>query len=263
MKEEATRTLLFGIFVVAARPLTAAQTVALAKPLKISATNVKSHLTRMVAGGVLLRSGPVRLAKYTPSHRQTNVIEGILSRLEDASAEPWDRTWLMLTLQMPRRRSDRDHLRMLLLLDGFRPLSPNTFVRPAWPERSALDRARSFLQLARGVCVRGAVIPSPTPPNLATMYDLNRLDRAAHNLARKLRNWRFPPNSPANAFAVRLRAGGLFAHLIRYDPRLPAPIWRGRNGIRDLVRAYKNFEARISPVADAFLRSVLAKGLRT
>jgi DNA-binding transcriptional regulator PaaX len=263
MKEEATRTLLFGLFVVAARPLTAAQTVALAKPLRISASNVKSHLTRMVAGGVLLRSGPVRLAKYTPSRRQTNVIQGILSRMEETPAVPWDRTWFMLTLQMSRRRSDRDHVRALLLFDGFRPLSQHTFVRPAWPEDWALDRVQRFLQLARGVCVRGALTPSSTPGDLAAMYDLNRLDRAANHLARKLRNWRFPANSPASAFAARLRAGGMFAHLIRHDPRLPAAIWRGRNGIRNLVRAYKQFEARISPLADVFLHTVMAKDVRT
>ena len=39
--------------------LTAAQLIRLAKPLGVSATNVKSHLTRMVADGILEREGPI------------------------------------------------------------------------------------------------------------------------------------------------------------------------------------------------------------
>src|SRR3954464_15807605 len=93
------RTEIFGLFVVTGRPLLAAQVIALARPLGISATNVKSHLTRMVADGSLRRSGPVRKGGYAPTEGRENMIAAIRERL-DSPAEKWDGTWIMLSLQL-------------------------------------------------------------------------------------------------------------------------------------------------------------------
>ena len=49
MDESSTRSLLVGILVLAKRPLTAPEIVALGRPLRLSATNIKSHLTRLTA----------------------------------------------------------------------------------------------------------------------------------------------------------------------------------------------------------------------
>src|SRR4051812_21368198 len=76
-----SRSIILGILVVAGRELSAAQLIRLAAPLKLSASNVKSHLSRMVAEGSLERSGPARLASYLPSPSQRPVIEGIQARL--------------------------------------------------------------------------------------------------------------------------------------------------------------------------------------
>ena len=78
-----TRTALFGLFVVAGRRLTTPQVIRLAAPLGVSATNVKSHLTRLVAEGVLERSGPPRQATYWPSARHATVVTRIEERLRD------------------------------------------------------------------------------------------------------------------------------------------------------------------------------------
>src|ERR1700721_4005301 len=81
MVKDSTRTLLFGIFVMSGRRMTAAQVIALARSIGVSATNEKSHLTRMVADGALQRSGPVRRALYWPSRSQAWIVEGILGGL--------------------------------------------------------------------------------------------------------------------------------------------------------------------------------------
>src|SRR5438045_2667821 len=67
MDGDTTTTTIFGIFVTVRRKLTASQVIRLAKPLNISPTNAKSHLTRMVANGALLRSGLPRQSRYWPS----------------------------------------------------------------------------------------------------------------------------------------------------------------------------------------------------
>ena len=85
-----------GILATAKLELTAAQLVALAAPLGMSATNVKSHLSRMVSEGVLQREGPVRQAMYGPSQSQSYIVESVRQRMRPEPEEPWDSTWLML-----------------------------------------------------------------------------------------------------------------------------------------------------------------------
>lgn len=256
---ESTRTLLFGIFVVAGRRLTTAQLIALARPLGISATNVKSHLTRMVADGALVRSGPVRRARYWPSRRKAKVVERINARLQKAPKERWDGTWLMLTMQMPANRARRDRLQAALWFDGFRPLASSTFIRPAWPKRWAQSMARKHVASATGVCLRGNLLVGVDTKRVSAMYGLDSLDREVSRLARWINARRIPRGSGSKAFAARLRVGGFLAPLVSHDPRLPPAIWGGRSGLRELVRAFHRFEARIAPSAQRFLDEVIGR----
>src|ERR1700742_4446046 len=101
-----SRTTIIGILVLAERSLSAAQLIRLASPLGLSATNVKSHLTRMVAERVLRRQGPARLAVYAPSADQMAVIRGIQARLRPCE-ESWGGTWMMLALHPLPGRDQR------------------------------------------------------------------------------------------------------------------------------------------------------------
>jgi len=253
-----TRTILFGILMIAGRRLTASQVILLARPLGISATNVKSHLTRMVAEGAILRKGPARSAWYWPSPSQMAVVEAVLARLEETAAEDWNGTWILLTLSMPARRGERERTRAALWFDGFRPWGPTAFSRPAWPETWALERARRHLEGATGLAVHGALVGRMDLAAVATLYDLDSLDREARRRVRWVRDRRVPRDSEARAWALRLTVGGLVARFIGHDPRLPSAIWGKRTGIRSLVRAFHHFDARVAPLAERFLSSVLA-----
>jgi DNA-binding transcriptional regulator PaaX len=255
---DSTRTLLFGIFVLTQRKLTAAEVIALAKPLKLSATNIKSHLTRMVAEGALQRSGPVRRMIYWPSASQSNVVEGITMRLTEPRSESWDRTWLILMLQMPKNRQQRDRLRASLWFDGFRPSAPSTFVRPAWPLDWTLRKARQYLSTNRGSSMRGKFVGAHHAANASAAYELDSLNREAIRLARCIRRMRIPATaSNASAFAMRLKVGGLVASLVGHDPRLPAVIWGKRNGMHQLVRTFRKFETHIAPQSQHFVDDVI------
>ena len=254
MYPSSTRTTLFGIFVLAGRSLTAAQVIALARPLRISATNVKSHLTRMVAEGALERTGPKRAALYRPSPDQGAVIEGIEASLESDPEEPWNREWIVLALKMPASRRERDRLRASLWFDGFRPWDGSTFVRPAWPSAWARARVLRYLDQIPGLAVHGPLL-GDVP--VSRLYDLDTLDREARKLARRIRAKRAPTNSPARAFAARLEIGGLVARLIGHEPRLPRALWGGRNAMSELFRAFAGFEKRAAHPSRRFLETVL------
>ena len=245
-----------GILVTAARELTAAQLIALAEPLGMSATNVKSHLTRMVSEGVLRRQGPVRQAVYGLSRGQSYVVEFIRQRMKLKVGEPWDSTWLMLTIPLPKNRSQRDHLRASLWFDGFRPLDNNVFARPAWPLPWAEEQARQYAAVWAGTCLRGGIVASPA--DLARLYDLDRLHLEARALASRIRNRRVSSMTPRRAFAERMRAGGEAVQLMAHDPRLPPAVWGKRQGMRQLVEAFTEFEKRIAKPAASFVEEVIS-----
>ena len=243
------RTTIIGILVLAERSLSAAQLIRLASPLGLSASNVKSHLTRMVAEGVLLREGPARLAVYAPSADQMAVSQGIQARLRPCE-EPWDGTWMMLALHHLPDRGQRAKLRAVLWFDGWRSVCPDAFVRPAWP-RESLEAARHYSQHALGFCIRGTL--AAAPQTLTGLYDLRGLDAAAKRLTAWIARRHANAMSPRAAFAERMKVGARVAQFIGHDPRLPAGVWGRRRGMRQMVSAYLRFEERIAPKAQVFL----------
>ena len=255
--KESTRSLLFGAFVLADRPLTAAQVIRLVKPLGVSATNAKSHLTRMAIEGALDRHGPARTRLYRPSPGQSAVVEGIRARLQRPVSEEWDGTWLALTVRLPPDRGGRERAWSALWFDGFRPWAPGTFLRPAWPRAWALERARHHLSHAAGFGLRGSFVETLNLRRVAALYDLATLDRGASALARWIERRDDRLESSEQAFAARLAVGGRVARWAGRDPRLPRELWGGRRGMRDLVRAFTRFEGRVAARSRAFLRNVL------
>jgi len=255
--KDSTRSLLFGVFVLAGEPLTAAEVIRLLGPLGVSATNAKSHLTRLVAEGALDRSGPVRARLYAPSRSQATVVEGIRARLQPESSEAWDGTWIALTLRLPAGRRQRERLGASLWFDGFRPWAPGTFLRPAWPEGWALDRARHYLAHAPGFSLRGSFVESLNLRRVAALYELAALDRQARALATWIRGQGAIRSSGEQAFAARLSVGGSVTRLVGHDPRLPRELWGRRSGMSDLVRAYGRFDSRLAPLSRQFLKQVV------
>jgi len=245
------RSILMGLLAVAARPLTAPQLIRLAAPLGLTASNLKSHLTRLVADGALQRKGPSRRAGYRPSRAQASVMDGIRARLQDESRERWDGSWLVMVIRSPRRRGPRSRLRASLWFDGWRPLAEETVVRPAWPRRWAQDSARRHA----GYCVRGAVVAGAMDP--AVLYDLEGLDRDARLLAAWIRRHSADAGSSREAFVLRMEVGGRVARFIGHDPRLPPAIWGQRRGLRNLAAAFRRFESRVGPPAARFLESAI------
>jgi DNA-binding transcriptional regulator PaaX len=246
---------IIGILTLARRELRATQLIRLAETFGLSPTNVKSHLTRMVAEGTLKREGPARLATYQPSADQMIVINGIEERLHLAPNEKWDGSWLLLVLQLPRNRSERERLRAALWFDGFRPISADGFVRPSWPSAWAEKRVLEYTNEVPGICIRGSFLKPLR--DFGSLYDLDGLDREAGRLAAWIAGRAASAKSPRTAFVERMNVGGSVARLIGHAPRLPEPLWEQRRGIFKMVEAFRQFEARIAAKADRFVEDTI------
>jgi DNA-binding transcriptional regulator PaaX len=250
------RSAIIGIMVLADRQLTAGQLIALAASIGLSASNVKSHLTRMVVEGTLERRGRTRFATYNVTMGEVNKIESIKARVTNHSESPWDQSWFMLATRFPPQRAIRDQLRALLWFDGFRLVGSEAFVRPAWPLPWAEERSREYAELAFGICVRGSVISSQA--GFVKLYDLDGLNQEAKLLARRIRRKIASGLSPRKAFAARIRVGGEVAHLIGHDPRLPREIWGLRTGMSELVDSFRQFEQRVARQSQRFVNEITA-----
>jgi DNA-binding transcriptional regulator PaaX len=244
------RTKILGILVLANRALTAAQLIRLAEPIGLSASNLKSHLTRMVNEGALARNGSVRQATYSPSAAQSRVVTGIKARLMEDLKGPWDDTWYMLTFYLPADRGERQRLRTLLWFDGFRPVSFDCFARPAWPQPWARNCIHTYTA-GGAFSIRGEIVSAPY--RIESLYDLRGLDSEAKGLAAWLVRQQSDSVTPRAAFLARMEAGGRVARLVGHDPRLPPAIWGKRRGMAEVIREYRKFEKLVSGPAQQFM----------
>ena len=250
-----TRSLLVGILVLAKRPLTAPQIVALGRPLRLSATNIKSHLTRLCAEGVLTRTGSRRSQRYWLSAERERLAGRIAASLAEQPEKEWTDDWVIVAMTLPADRTSRERLRAELWLDGFRPCAPGTYLRPAWPVPWAIDRARAIAPTA--LCLVGKLAGTIRLEQVQKMYGVDAFDRQARRLASQIRAALRAAGDPAAAFRARLHMGGRAARLVAHDPRLPPEIWEGRRGLQELRDAFQRFEARIGPLADRFVDGAL------
>ncbi len=248
-----TRSIIVGLLVLAGRRLTAPQVVHLARPLRLSGTNVKSHLTRLVKEGALERRGPARAASYALSASRMRTVEGIRSRIMESPDLSWDGAWLMLALPLPPARAARVQVRASLWFDGFRPVGRDTFVRPAWPPPWVDQRVRFYLDMTGGFCIRGNLV---TQHDLARSYDLDGLNAEAERLAKWIGNRAMRIGSPRAAFIERMNVGGCVAQFIGHDPRLPRAVWGERRGMSELVRIFRRFDDRVAAQANRFVEAV-------
>src|ERR1044072_9692654 len=96
---EATRTKLFGVLVLVGQPVSSREIVDLCRPLGLSATNVKSRLTRLVSEGALVRSGPNRMHLYSVSPERQELVDALSSRLREQAEERGDGEGVVVGLQ--------------------------------------------------------------------------------------------------------------------------------------------------------------------
>jgi DNA-binding transcriptional regulator PaaX len=243
--------------VLVGQPISSGQLVKLCRPLGLTATNVKSHLTRLVAEGALLRTGSPRMHRYAISPQRGKLVEAISNRLQQVTDERWDGQWLMVALRSQANRTERERLRSGLWFDGFRPCGQDTFLRPAWPRAWAVARAQSLLSVS-AACVMGPLLGTLQLDQVRRMYRLVVMDARARQLARRIETIGERVDDAQSAFKARLTVGGLAVDLVSHIPNLPLEIWGDLTGLPEAQSAYAAFERRMIERANVFVRAILS-----
>ena len=256
MGEQHSRTTILGLFVVCRRPLSAAEVVALSRPLGLSPSNARCHLSRMVASGDLVVEGARRLGRYSPSPRRERLIQSIEKRIELRPGEPWDGQWVLVSVRLAtRQRELREKLRRRLLFEGFCTAGNGLYLRPYWPRPELQQRLDHVLKGVDGLVLRGRFLG--LKPDPGRLYPLDRLEHQAQKLLRDLRRAQAAKGSSERVFSTWMRLGGRVARLISSDPVLPAEIWGNRSGLSQVCREFSKFVADSEARSRPFLKSIL------
>ena len=261
-QDESTRALVVGLFVVSGQPtLSAPEMIALASCRGVSSSNLKSHLTRMVLDGTLLRSGTPRSYRYTPSRARSLVIDTIRSRIASRS-EPWDGAWVVFVPGHTMDRGAREQTQRRLRFYGFRPLSRGAFARPAWPTAWVREKVARLAADTGGASIVGALEGESAIRDLVRSYRLQAIDRRARRLLGSIRRALAAPPLGERAFALRLELGEPVARLFSDDPHLPAEIWGARTALDELAAAYRKLDSVLERGGRSFLAAVLREPAR-
>lgn len=240
-----------GIFVFAGRPLTAPEVMALAEPLGLASSSVKSSLTRMVQEGSLAATGPARHRVYQLSEHQLAKVSEIRQRLQVAD-ELWNGDWLAVSGFLPRTQSIRERLFRSLWSAGFRRLN-DLFVRPSWPIPWARSKAAAFAELIEGVSIEGRVTSHST--RLAALYDFRELEHQASKLSKTLEGTEVPCTD-RECYVALHRLSGKVVQLLSHDPLIPTDLVAS-DGLYALRRSYANHYRALESGATRFLNTTV------
>jgi phenylacetic acid degradation operon negative regulatory protein len=250
-----------------AEPVWVGSLIALLEPVGLTATNVRTVLSRMAAKGWLEAEREGRRAYYGLTRRGRGLLEEGASRIYDPPRQDeWDGEWTLLSYSIPEeRRALRDRFRVRLSWLGFGSLGNGLWVTPH-DVRHRLARVASELDVSEYLEVfRGAHVSGSDPVRLARqLWDLERLNAryeefVGRHLGPCVELKREGPASvaPRAAYEARFRLVHEYRGFPLLDPFLPRPLqpsdWAGECAL-SLFRHYHDL---LAEPADRFVSSLV------
>lgn len=240
--------------------------IALLEPLGLSATNVRTVLSRVAAKGWLAAEREGRRSYYRLTWRGRQLLEEGAARIyEPPRQDHWDGEWTLLAYSIPEgRRALRDRLRAQLAWLGFGSLGNGLWVTPH-DVREGVAAVAAELDVAGYLEVfRGAHVSRTDPRELvAQLWDLDALnaryeafvDRHLDDCVR-LREEGPDSVAPREAYERRFRLVHEFRQFPLEDPFLPRPLqprdWAGECALA----LFRHYHDLLAAPADRFVDSL-------
>jgi phenylacetic acid degradation operon negative regulatory protein len=239
--------------------------IGLLEPIGLSATNVRTVLSRVAAKGWLVAEREGRRSYYGLTSRGRQLLEEGAARIyQPPRQDHWDGEWTLLAYSIPEhRRALRDRLRVKLAWLGFGSLgnglwlTPRDVTREVTTVASELD-AVDYLELFRGAHVGGS-----DPRGLvAQLWDLDGLNAryeqfVGRHLSACVRLAEEGPDSvvPREAYERRFRLVHEYRQFPLEDPFLPRPLqpadWAGECALT----LFRRYHELLAAPADRFVDS--------
>lgn len=225
--------------------------IRLLEPLKVSATSVRTAMSRLTTRGWFERDRAGGRGLYRLSARGRRMLDEGASRIHDPPiGQEWDGEWTLVSYSVPEEhRARRDRLRTRLTWLGFGALNNGLWISPH-DQRQAVAAVGVELELSDHLDIfRARHVDEATPSTLVSRcWDLDRLNRRYDTfVARHLRECaRLKEDGtgrlqPSEAFVRRLHLVHEYRDFPRLDPYLPRPLqptdWAGECALA-LFRVY-------------------------
>jgi phenylacetic acid degradation operon negative regulatory protein len=248
-------------------PVWVGSLIGLLEPVGLTATNVRTVLSRMAGKGWLEAEREGRRSYYGLTARGRRLLEEGASRIYDPPRQDeWDGEWTLLSYSIPEdRRALRDRLRVQLSWLGFGSLGNGLWVTPH-DVRERLAAVAAELEVAEYLEVfRGAHVGGSDPTRLVRqLWDLDGLNQryeafVARHLSDCVRLKEEGPDSvaPVTAYEARFRLVHEYRAFPLLDPFLPRPLqpsdWAGECALA----LFRHYHDLLAAPADRFVSSLV------
>ncbi len=242
--------LLIGIMASLGRPAYGAgELVALARPLGMSESTVRTSISRLSAKGFIESRAR---AAYAFSEKGAAIARNIAAGFEAPDWSGWDGEYWGAAWSLPEDdKNGRYRIAKKLSLYRFAPLQPGFWIRPRNPGEKMEEKLISLIADPRFKFMAFRLLHPLTRTEAARLWKTDAagasMRKAAANARRLLA--RVDSLEPEEAFAARYRTGGMMVDALFSDPLLPPEFlpsdWPARE-LRDLFRKFDAATARRS-----------------
>lgn len=241
--------------------------IELMAPLGLSATNVRTVLSRMASRGWLAAEREGRRSYYGLTERGRLLLEEGARRIyEPPRQEDWDGQWTLLAYSIPESlRPSRDRLRVRLEWLGFGSLGNGLWLTPHDARDRAAEAAAElgvseYVEVFRGDHVSGSD-PRALVGQLWDLEVLNaryeRFVEAHLDACVRLRAEGPASIAPSAAYEARFRLVHEYRAFPLMDPFLPRPLqpegWAGECALA----LFRHYHDLLEAPADRFVESLV------
>jgi phenylacetic acid degradation operon negative regulatory protein len=241
--------------------------ISLLEPVGLSATNVRTVLSRMAAKGWLAAERVGRRSYYGLTSRGADLLEEGAARIyTPPRQDDWDGEWTLVAYSIPEeRRASRDRLRVRLEWLGFGSLGNGLWVTPHDVGERVFAVSAELEVSAHVEVFRGAHVGGSSPRRLVTqLWDLDDLNGryeafvARHLDACVLLREGGPASvAPREAYERRFGLVHEYRQFPQVDPFLPRPLqpsdWAGECALA----LFRHYHDLLEPPADRFVETLV------
>jgi phenylacetic acid degradation operon negative regulatory protein len=216
----------------------------LAAPFSMTKPSLRTNLSRMAAGNLILSCKEGRSAFYQFAEKGQRISKNVMHGFTALNWDHWDHTYWGVTFSVPEKHSaSRHYIRKKLTLYRFACLNPGLWIRPAHPNENIPEIFGNIL--SDGFCrlIRFTNQTEFTPEQIAAMWNLEEVSRqmSAGLVMLAQAEQEVASLSVQQALVSKMTVGEAAVRIISSDPMLP-PLFLPSNWEGETIRErFKRF----------------------
>ncbi len=258
-----TEDLLFGLFATfGERGLSASALIGLAEPLGITATNVRTHLSRMGAKGLIEKSSASGSGLYRVGKRGSRITDRVGDKLKINELDPWDGDWIMVSVSFPKADpTAKAQMRRRLHWYGFVQRQAGLYIRPCWPAWDWPEKIHSLSRVCRMEIIIGQWFPF-SPLNWRQLWpQTDAFSEESKTLLAEIEiSERIKADDARQRHKQRFQMGNRFYPLVAADLLLPVELFPQRKIFQQLKDRWREYDqiahSRSLPFIDTIIRRI-------